>query len=196
MILVLLRHGQSEWNKSNIFTGWADVELSPEGEVEAKNAGLALKDYQFDAVFCSTLSRAQKTAEIALRPFMPPMFCSKALNERSYGELEGKNKDEMRKIYGSEQIHIWRRSYTEKPPGGESLKDCFDRVLPYYKKEIEPRLFRGQNILVCAHGNSLRALIKYLENISDEEITEIEIPTGAPIVYHLEREQIVEKLQL
>lgn len=195
-ILVLLRHGQSEWNKSNIFTGWVDVPLSAQGEDEAEQAGLALKDFRFDAVFTSVLHRAQKTAQIALRDNMPPIFSSAALNERRYGALEGKNKDEMRKLYGPEQIHIWRRSFTERPPGGESLKDTCDRVLPYYKEKIEPRLLNGQTILVCAHGNSLRALIKYLENLSDEEIIDLEIPTGVPIVYHLDQGRIVKKFKL
>lgn len=195
-ILVLLRHGQSEWNKSNIFTGWVDVPLSLEGENEAKNAGLALKDYKFDAVFTSVLDRAQKTAQIVLENNMPRLFSSAALNERRYGDLEGKNKDEMRKLYGAEQVHIWRRSFTERPPGGESLKDTCDRVLPYFQEFIEPLLDLDQTILVCAHGNSLRALIKYLENLSDEEIIDLEIPTGVPIVYYLDGTRIIKKFLL
>jgi 2,3-bisphosphoglycerate-dependent phosphoglycerate mutase len=195
-MLVLLRHGQSEWNRLNIFTGWVDVPLSSEGEKEAEKAAQALKDYQFDAVFTSTLSRAQKTAQIVMKDRnMPPVFCSEALNERRYGDLEGKNKDEMRKIYGKEQIHIWRRSFSERPPKGESLKDTCERVLPYYKKEIEPRLLKGQSILICAHGNSLRALIKYLEHLSDESVVDLEIPTGVPIVYRLNQGRM-EKITL
>jgi 2,3-bisphosphoglycerate-dependent phosphoglycerate mutase len=192
-ILVLLRHGQSEWNRSNIFTGWADVSLSAQGEEEARHAALELKNYKFDAIYVSALKRAQETAWI-VRNQEP--ICSKALNERSYGDLEGKNKDTMRKVYGEEQIKIWRRSFLSRPPNGESLKDTCDRVLPYFKSEIEPRLLRGETILICAHGNSLRALIKYLEDLTDEEVVDLEIPTGKPIVYYLDNNRIVKKILL
>jgi len=185
--LVLLRHGQSEWNQKNIFTGWVDVALSELGKVEACRARDALKDFHFDAVFVSALKRAADTADIVLAGMRPQAyFVSDALNERRYGELEGKDKDEMRRLYGQDQVHIWRRSFDVRPPGGESLKDTCERVLPYFKKEIEPRLLQGQTILVSAHGNSLRALVKYLEGLSDEEIVAVEIPTGCPIVYQLD----------
>lgn len=184
--LVLLRHGQSEWNQKNIFTGWRDVPLSDAGEDEARRAGKALERYAFDAVFTSALKRAQDTAAIVLKGRMPEAyFCSQALNERKYGELEGKDKDEMRRIYGPEQVHIWRRSFEVRPPGGESLKDTCDRVLPYFKREIAPRLQQGQTVLIAAHGNSLRALVKYLEGLSDQQVVGLEIPTGVPIVYQL-----------
>lgn len=196
--LVLLRHGQSEWNQKNIFTGFVDVLLSPVGEDEARWAREALKGYRFDAVFCSALKRAKDTAEIVLNGRMPESyFSSEALNERCYGQLEGKNKDEMRRLYGSEQVQIWRRSFDERPPGGESLSDTCERVMPYFKREIEPRLRQGQTILISAHGNSLRALVKYLEGLSDEEIVEVEIPTGMPIVYRLDGDgKIIDKIML
>src|SRR5690606_14654040 len=144
-ILVLLRHGQSLWNKQNIFTGWVDVGLSEQGVEEARAAGERLKGYRFDAVFCSILERAKKTAQLALAERMPDLFiCDQALNERDYGDLQGKNKDEIRKKYGEEQVHRWRRSFSEKPPGGESLQDTCDRVLPYFISNIEPRLKQGQ----------------------------------------------------
>ncbi|HXW52859.1 MAG TPA: 2,3-diphosphoglycerate-dependent phosphoglycerate mutase [Myxococcota bacterium] len=193
--LVLLRHGQSLWNQKNIFTGWVDIGLSKTGEEEARRAGDVLKDYHFDALFTSALSRARDTAKIVLQGRMPKLqFSSVALNERRYGELEGKDKDEMRRLYGPEQVQIWRRSFDKKPPGGESLKDTCDRVLPYFKQEIEPKLRAGETILVAAHGNSLRALVKYLEGLSDEEIVQVEIPTACPIVYRFDDEgRIIEK---
>lgn len=185
--LVLLRHGQSEWNQKNIFTGWVDVPLSDVGEKEARWAKEALKDYRFDAVFTSALKRAQDTAKIALEGRMPTAyFCSDALNERHYGELQGKNKDEMRRLYGEEKVQIWRRSFDVRPPQGESLRDTCDRVLPYFDREVVPRLKRGETVLISAHGNSLRALMKVLENLSDDEIVGVEIPTGVPIVYRLD----------
>jgi 2,3-bisphosphoglycerate-dependent phosphoglycerate mutase len=185
--LVLLRHGQSVWNQENIFTGWVDVPLSPVGEEEAKNAQKALSGYHFDAVFTSTLKRAIDTAKIVLGLKKPAVFVSSdALNERHYGELQGKNKDEMREHYGEKQVQIWRRGFNERPPGGESLKDTCERVLPFFKEQILPRLILGETILVAAHGNSLRALVKFLENLSDEAIVGLEIPTGVPLVYHLD----------
>lgn len=196
--LVLLRHGQSEWNEKNLFTGWVDVALSTRGVEEARRAMVALKDFKFDAVFVSALKRAADTARIVLNDQKPAAYIvSEALNERRYGELEGKDKDEMRRLYGAEQVHIWRRSFDVKPPGGESLKDTCDRVLPYFKEKIEPRLLKGETILICAHGNSLRALVKYLEDIRDEEIVLVEIPTGEPIVYELdEHGKIIKKTVL
>lgn len=190
--LVLLRHGQSEWNQKNIFTGFVDVLLSRQGEKEAERARDTLKNYHFDAVFCSALKRAQETARIVLAEQVPAEYiCDEALNERHYGDLQGKNKDEVRAQYGEEQVHIWRRSFDVRPPGGESLKDTCNRVIPYFIKEILPRLRQGKNILVSAHGNSLRALIKHLENISDEKIAELEIGTGLPIVYQIDNKGLV-----
>lgn len=184
--LVLLRHGQSLWNQQNIFTGWVDVSLSDVGMSEARRARDVLKDMRFDAVFVSALHRAAETAKIALEGHQGfEYFSSKALNERHYGELQGKNKDEMRALYGAEKVAIWRRSFNERPPGGESLSDTCERVLPYFTDHIAPRLKRGETVLISAHGNSLRALVKHLEGLSDEEIVSLEIPTGVPIVYRL-----------
>jgi 2,3-bisphosphoglycerate-dependent phosphoglycerate mutase len=184
--LVLLRHGQSEWNQKNIFSGWVDIDLSEQGREEARRAGVLLGAYQFDAVFCSALKRAQETARIALAGKLPACyFADPALNERHYGDLQGINKDEARAQFGVEQVHKWRRSFLERPPGGESLKDTCDRVLPYYIGKIEPRLRSGQTVLIVAHGNSLRALIKYLDKLSDKDIVNLEIPTGKPIVYSI-----------
>lgn len=196
--LVLLRHGQSEWNQKNIFTGFVDIPLSQVGEKEARWAQQALKDYHFDAVFCSALKRSQDTAKIVLEGHEPiPYFCSAALNERHYGDLQGKNKDEMRKLYGQEQVEIWRRSFNEAPPNGESLKDTCERVVPYFKQQIEPRLLKGQSILVSAHGNSLRALVMHLEKLSEKDIIRVEIPTGKPIIYRLDNElKIIDKKSL
>lgn len=185
--LVLLRHGQSEWNQKNIFTGWVDVDLSEKGRAEAERARVILLSYFFDAVYMSALKRAQITAEIALKDRMPTtIICSEALNERHYGELQGKNKDEMRTTYGEAQVEEWRRSFDVRPPGGESLKDTCDRVIPYFEEEIKPRLQRGETVLISAHGNSLRALVKHLEHLSDAAIVGVEIPTGVPIVYELD----------
>lgn len=193
--LVLLRHGQSEWNQKNIFTGWVDVGLSDVGEKEARLAEKTLKSFSFDAVFASGLKRAQETAKIVLAGRMPAdYFCDEALNERCYGELQGKNKDEMRQQFGADKIEVWRRSFNERPPGGESLEDTCERVVNYFKRMIEPRLKEGQTVLISAHGNSLRALVKYLECLSDEEIVGIEIPTGRPIIYKFDDDgRIIEK---
>jgi len=184
--LVLLRHGQSLWNQQNIFTGLVDVDLSPQGREEAQKAGQLLKDYNFDAVFCSSLKRAQETAKLALVSKKPAAyFCDSALNERHYGDLQGMNKDEARLKFGPEQVHRWRRGFNEQPPGGESLKDTIERVLPYYFNQIEPWLRQGKTVLIAAHGNSLRALIKHLDKLSDDDIINMEIPTGKPIVYKI-----------
>lgn len=184
--LVIVRHGQSQWNKENRFTGWIDIDLSPAGEEEAKKAGEKLKDFKFDEAFTSDLKRAQRTLDIILDETGQkniPVKKDKALNERMYGDLQGLNKDECRKNYGEEQVKIWRRSFDTPPPGGESLKDTADRVLPYYHSVIEPELKNGKDILISAHGNSLRALIMYLEKLSPEEILQTEIPTGSPKEY-------------
>ena len=187
MNLILIRHGQSEWNALNQFTGWKDPGLTAKGVEEAHNAGRIINNLKinFDLVFTSALIRAQNTAEIILKEINQPLSTIKnqALNERNYGDLAGLNKDDARKRWGDEQVHIWRRSYDISPPGGESLKDTGERVLPYFMKEIHPHVCKGKNVLVAAHGNSLRSLIKFLDNISDEDIVKLEIPTGAPIHY-------------
>ena len=187
MNLILIRHGQSEWNALNQFTGWKDPDLTAKGIEEAHNAGRIINNLKinFDLVFTSALKRAQSTAEIILKEINQPLSTIKnqALNERNYGDLAGLNKDDARKRWGDEQVHIWRRSYDIPPPGGESLKDTGERVLPFFTKEILPHVCEGKNVLVAAHGNSLRSLIKFLDNISDEDIVKLEIPTGAPIHY-------------
>lgn len=189
--LVIVRHGQSLWNKENRFTGWIDIDLSAKGIEEAQNAAKKLKEkgYQFDVAFTSDLKRAQHTLDIILEGIDQkdiPVFKDKALNERMYGDLQGQNKDEARERFGEEQVHIWRRSYDTPPPNGESLKDTGERVMPYYEEEIVPHLKKGETVIIAAHGNSLRALIKHLENYADDEIVKVEIPTGTPKVYELD----------
>ena len=193
--LVLVRHGQSEWNEKNLFTGWKDPKLTPKGVHEAVRAGNELKEagYSFDKMFTSDLFRAQDTGRIILEQMdIPSIEVIKdiSLNERNYGDLAGLNKDEARKEWGEDQVHIWRRSFNIPPPGGESLKDTADRVLPYFKDNIIPELIQGLNILVAAHGNSLRALVMELEEISSEEIVELEISTGVPLIYKFEENKI------
>lgn len=188
--LVLVRHGQSEWNEKNLFTGWRDPDLTDKGVKEAVQAGNTLKQagYNFDIAFTSDLQRAQKTCSLilaALELSAIEVIQNQALNERDYGELAGLNKDDARKKWGDEQVHIWRRSYDIPPPGGESLKDTADRVLPYYEANIKPRLLTGETVLVAAHGNSLRALVMMLEGLSEEEILAREIGTGEPIIYDI-----------
>ncbi|HTQ64537.1 MAG TPA: 2,3-bisphosphoglycerate-dependent phosphoglycerate mutase [Puia sp.] len=183
--LVIVRHGQSQWNLENRFTGEVDVPLSPAGIEEAHNAGKKLKGIIFKKSFTSSLVRAQETLRIILEEINQvsiPVIKDSALNERNYGSLQGLNKSEMAQQYGAEQISIWRRSYDVAPPGGESLHDTANRVIPYYKLNIEP-LIKNENILVVAHGNSLRALMMYLEGINGEEIASVNIPTGIPRVY-------------
>ena len=196
MNLILIRHGQSEWNALNQFTGWKDPDLTAKGIEEAHNAGRIINNLKinFDLVFTSALIRAQNTAEIILKEINQPLSTIKnqALNERNYGDLAGLNKDDARKRWGDEQVHIWRRSYDIPPPGGESLKDTGERVLPFFMKEIHPYVCKGKNVLVAAHGNSLRSLIKFLDNISDEDIVKLEIPTGAPIHYVINEDGSVE----
>jgi 2,3-bisphosphoglycerate-dependent phosphoglycerate mutase len=189
-VLVLVRHGQSEWNKLNLFTGWKDPDLTTLGIEEARKGGRALKaeGVQFDIAYTSALLRAQHTLKLILEEIGQPglqTIRDQALNERDYGELSGLNKDDARKRWGEEQVHIWRRSYDVPPPGGESLKTTADRVLPYWEKAIWPRLQAGQNVLVAAHGNSLRALIMKLENLSGEAIIKRELATGVPMIYRL-----------
>lgn len=189
--LVIVRHGQSQWNLENRFTGWIDVDLSPAGIEEAEKAAVKLKDYKFDSAYTSDLKRAQRTLDIILEKTDQeniPVEKDKALNERMYGDLQGLNKDECRQKFGEDQVKIWRRSYDTPPPNGESLKDTADRVLPYYHTVIEPELKKGKDILISAHGNSLRALIMYLEKLSKEEILQTEIPTGKPKEYILDKD--------
>jgi 2,3-bisphosphoglycerate-dependent phosphoglycerate mutase len=208
--LVLVRHGQSQWNLENRFTGWVDVPLSPKGREEAASAGKKLRDVRFDAMYVSHLMRAIQTLHYILLELSDtripivyheekrildwehysgekekeiPVYQSVDLAERYYGDLQGLNKAETMKKYGDEQVHLWRRSYDINPPNGESLKDTCDRTIPYYKNHILPHLQAGKNVLVVAHGNSLRSITKYVENISDTEIPTVEIPTGVPIVY-------------
>ncbi|WP_330746370.1 2,3-bisphosphoglycerate-dependent phosphoglycerate mutase [Chryseobacterium sp. CP-77] len=184
--LFLVRHGQSLWNLENRFTGWKDIDITEAGIEEAKKAGIALKGERIDVAFTSALIRAQHTLSIILdvigNPDIP-VIQDKALNERCYGNLEGLNKADTALKYGAEQVHIWRRSYDVVPPGGESLKDTYNRVIPYFEREIQPLLKQGKNVLIVAHGNSLRALIMYLEHLSPEEILEREIATGFPLTY-------------
>lgn len=184
--LFLVRHGQSLWNLENRFTGWKDIDITEAGIEEAKKAGIALKGERIDIAFTSALIRAQHTLSIILdvigNPDIP-VIQDKALNERCYGNLEGLNKADTALKYGAEKVHIWRRSYDVVPPGGESLKDTYNRVIPYFEREIKPLLKQGKNVLIVAHGNSLRALIMYLEHLSPEEILEREIATGFPLTY-------------
>ncbi len=214
--LVLLRHGQSTWNQQDLFTGWTDVELSEQGIEEAKTAGNLLRDggFKFDLAYTSVLKRAIDTLEIVLKEMGEerlPVKRSWKLNERHYGALQGLNKAETAKKYGEEQVHIWRRSYDVRPPAltkddprypgndpmyaelseaelplTECLKDTVERFLPYWDEEIRPQIEGGKNVLIVAHGNTLRALVKYLDNVSDAEIPELNIPTGVPLVYELD----------
>ncbi len=188
--LVLVRHGESEWNKLNLFTGWKDVDLSDKGVAEAKQAGKLLKaeHLKFDVAYTSDLKRAQRTLTLMLEELGQTgleTHKDQALNERDYGELSGLNKDDARKRWGEEQVHIWRRSYDIPPPGGESLKDTAARVLPYYEAHIRPAVQAGKTVLVAAHGNSLRALIMSIEKLSGEAIIKRELGTGVPMVYQL-----------
>jgi 2,3-bisphosphoglycerate-dependent phosphoglycerate mutase len=196
--LILVRHGQSEWNAKNLFTGWKDPGLTDQGVSEAKNAGKLILEQkiEFDVMYTSMLSRAQKTGDIILGILNHkeiPIIKNEALNERHYGSLAGLNKDDARKKWGDEQVHIWRRSFDIPPPDGESLKDTADRVLPYFETEIMPKVISGSSILIAAHGNSLRALIMKLDSISPEDIVKLEIPTGAPIQYEFTPDGIVDK---
>ncbi|MBS7543396.1 2,3-bisphosphoglycerate-dependent phosphoglycerate mutase [Ancylobacter oerskovii] len=195
-LLVLVRHGQSEWNLKNLFTGWRDPDLTALGVEEAKKAGQRLKaeGYQFDLAFTSVLSRAQKTLDLALNELGQtdlPITRDLALNERDYGDLSGLNKDDARAKWGEEQVHVWRRSYDVPPPGGESLKDTVARTLPYYVTQILPKVLQGNRVLVAAHGNSLRALIMVLENHTPESIMKRELATGAPVIYRLNADSTV-----
>lgn len=211
--LILLRHGQSEWNQQKIFTGWVDIPLSIKGIDEAFEAGRKIASLPIDLIYCSTLLRSLMTAVLVMNVHhskkvprvlhsdgkghegwqkchsfeveegLIPVICAWELNERMYGELQGMNKDEMRKKYGEKQVQIWRRSYDVPPPGGESLKMTGERTLPYFHKEILPQLQRGKNVLISAHGNSLRSILMDLERLNEQEIVALEVPTGKPILF-------------
>ena len=198
--LVLVRHGQSEWNKQNLFTGWKNPDLTEKGVAEAIDAGKRLKaeGLKFDIAYTSDLSRAQRTLNLMLTELNQEglkTIKDQALNERDYGDLAGLNKDDAREKWGEAQVHIWRRSYDIPPPGGESLKDTRDRVLPYYNEVIWPDYKAGKNIIVAAHGNSLRALVMQLENLSPEDIMKREIATGEPIIYRLNEDGSVQDVK-
>jgi 2,3-bisphosphoglycerate-dependent phosphoglycerate mutase len=195
-LLVLVRHGESEWNLTNLFTGWKDVDLTENGVKEARNAGRKLKaqGIRFDVGYTSALKRAQRSLDLVLEEMGQssiPVIKNLALNERDYGDLSGLNKDDARKKWGEEQVHIWRRSYDVPPPGGESLKDTAARVLPYYIQEILPRVLRGESVLVAAHGNSLRALMMVLERLDTKQILSRELATGVPLIYYLNADSTV-----
>ena len=196
--LVLVRHGQSEWNEKNLFTGWKDPGLTQKGVEEAKKAGYQLNKLglNFDIMHTSVLTRAQLTGQIILDVLEQDnleTIENQALNERDYGELTGLNKDEARENFGVDQVQIWRRSYDTPPPGGESLKDTYNRVIPYFESEILP-LMKDKNVLISAHGNSLRALVKYLDSISEEDIIKLEIATGEPIFYKFTDGKFIKEL--
>lgn len=187
--LVIIRHGQSQWNLENRFTGWVDVPLSAKGEAEATAAGDKLNGMLFDEAYTSALQRAQNTLSLAMKQAGHreiPVTKNEALNERMYGDLQGLDKADTAAKYGDEQVLIWRRSFDIAPPGGESLKDTAARVIPYFEKEIEPKLKAGKNIIIAAHGNSLRALVMHLEKMTPDEILKFEIPTGQPRLYDLD----------
>ena len=188
-ILVLVRHGESQWNLENRFTGWVDVPLTAKGHDEAKRAGEKIKGIKFDKAYTSVLVRANETLQIILDVINQKKIQiekDQALNERHYGELQGLNKAETAKKFGAEQVHIWRRSYDIAPPGGESLKDTAARTLPYFEKKIIPDLKAGKNILVSAHGNSLRSIVMHLDKLSKEEVLKLNLGTGVPIVYEFD----------
>lgn len=189
--LTLIRHGQSTYNLANLFTGNVDAPLTSLGEAEALATGKKIKDFIYNVAYTSMLIRAQETLRIILEEIQQttiPVIKNAALNERMYGNLQGLNKAETARKYGDAQVEIWRRSFDVRPPCGESLEDTFNRTVPYYKLEIEPKLKSGENILIVAHGNSLRALMMYLENISKEAIVKVNIPTGLPRFYNFDNE--------
>ena len=198
--LIILRHGESEWNKLNLFTGWDDVNLTDQGKVEAKLAAFAIQNLRVDVnhAYTSALKRASKTLEIVLYVLKKdiPIISDQALNERNYGSLTGMNKDEARNKWGDEQVKLWRRSYDIAPENGESLKDTCNRTIPYFKKNILPKLHDGENVIITAHGNSLRSIIMHVEDLSEEAIVNVEITTGIPIVYEYENKKIIKKTEL
>ncbi len=196
-LLVLVRHGQSDWNLKNLFTGWKDPDLTEKGQAEAKAAGQRLKalGLNFDIAFTSALTRAQHTCRLILNELNQndlKTIREQALNERDYGDLSGLNKDDARAKWGEEQVHVWRRSYDVPTPNGESLKDTVARVLPYYCQEILPRVLRGERVIVAAHGNSLRALVMVLDRLTPDTIPSMELDTGVPLVYRLNADSTVE----
>ena len=201
-VLVLVRHGESEWNRLNRFTGWKDVGLTEEGAAEAHRAGAMIKQagYRFGAAFTSTLKRAHNTLDIILEESGQgkiPTLKAAALNERDYGELVGINKEEARKRWGADQVHIWQRSYDIAPPGGESLKDTALRVVPFFEKWVVPELQKGKSVIVVAHGNSLRSLIMQLDRLTPEQVIEVELATGVPLIYRLNADgSVAEKRDL
>ncbi len=200
--LIIVRHGQSEWNEKNLFTGWENPGLTKKGADEAMHAGELIKELNidFDRMFTSALIRAQLTGSIILEKISQSdiiIIKDEALNERFYGDLQGLNKDECRQKWGDDMVQMWRRSYDKGPPGGETLKETGERVLPYYLKNIFPLIKKDMNILIAAHGNSLRSLIKYLDGISDIDIVKLEIPTGAPIHYSFDKDgNVISKINL
>lgn len=196
-ILILVRHGQSVYNLENRFTGNLDIALTKLGEQEARNAGEKLKNYKFDFAYTSTLVRAQESLNIILKEIHQTdiiVIKNDALNERNYGNLQGLNKEETISKFGQNQVDIWRRSYATRPPDGESLEDTYNRTIPFYKRVIEPELKLQKNILIVAHGNSLRALVMYLENISEQEIPNLNIPTGVPRCYDFDENLKITKV--
>ncbi len=200
-LLVLARHGQSEWNLKNLFTGWRDVELTEQGIAEARLAGRRLKQLglRFDVAYTSALKRAQNTLSLALEELGQSGLeehRDQALNERDYGDLSGLNKDDARARWGEEQVHLWRRSYSVQPPGGESLRDTGARVWPYYMTRILPEVMGGRSVLVSAHGNSLRALVMVLDRLSGETVAGLELATGVPLVYRLRADTTVSDKQV
>jgi 2,3-bisphosphoglycerate-dependent phosphoglycerate mutase len=200
-LLVLVRHGQSEWNLKNLFTGWKDPGLTELGVEEARTAGRRLRErgIRFDIAFTAVLSRAQETCRLLLEEIDQPnleITRDQALNERDYGDLSGLNKDDARARWGAEQVHLWRRSYDVQPPGGESLRDTVARVLPYYVQEVLPRVMRGERVLVAAHGNSLRALVMVLDRLTPDTIPSMELATGLPLVYRLKPDTTVADKQV
>ncbi len=188
--LILVRHGQSLWNLENRFTGWVDVPLTEQGKAEASLAGEKLRGLKIDVAYTSALRRAQHTLDLILEsiPLQIPIIRDQALNERDYGDLAGLNKDDMKKKYGEEQVHIWRRSFDVPPPGGESLKNTSERTLPFFERAIMGDIRQGKNVLVAAHGNSNRSIAMALENLSPEEVIALELPTGVPRVYEIDPE--------
>lgn len=191
--LLLLRHGQSQWNLENRFTGWTDIPLTSQGEQDAATAAGALQEFAVDMAFTSRLKRAQQTLGIILRTLgkAPPVECDSALNERHYGDLQGLNKAETVERHGQEQVQLWRRSYATRPPNGESMEDCEHRTLPFFKQYILPHVVAGETVLVAAHGNSLRPIIKFLEGLTPDAAASLEIGLCTPYIYWFEGEKVV-----
>lgn len=198
--LILLRHGESEWNKLNLFTGWKDVDLTDQGKIEARLAAFAIQNLKVEInhAYTSALKRAKNTLDIVLYILKNKalVISNEALNERNYGDLTGLNKDEARKKWGDEQIKIWRRSYDIAPENGESLKDTADRTIPYFKDQILPKLYNEENVIITAHGNSLRSIIMFVEGLDEQEIVNVEITTGIPIVYEYDDKKMIKKTEL